>query len=51
MKDVVFSAWQGETCLAKKKVKKALPAEMLHMQIKSDAFTSKETVKVVCENG
>lgn len=50
MRDVIFSAWQGEKLLAKKLVKKALPAEMLHLQIKADAFVSEETVKVVCEN-
>jgi thioredoxin reductase len=50
MKNAAFSVWQGETCLAKKTVRKALPAEMLHIQIPGTAFVSKEPVKVVCEH-
>lgn len=50
MKNVVFSVMQGETCIARKTVGKALPAEMLHVQIPAHAFVSKEPVKVVCEN-
>ena len=50
MKDVVFRVMQGERCLAEKKVRKALPAEMLHVSVSAEAFVSEEPVKVVCEN-
>ena len=50
MKNVVFSVLQSECCIARKVVKKALPAEMLHVQIPASAFVSGESVKVVCEN-
>jgi len=50
MRNVVFSVLQGENCIARKPVRKALPAEMLHVQIPASAFVSGESVKVVCED-
>jgi len=50
MKKVAFLVLQGGVCIAKKTVRKALPAEMQHIQIPASAFLSGEPVKVVCKN-
>jgi len=50
MKNVEFWVMQGERCIAKKAVRKALPAEMLHVQISASTLTTEESVKVVCKN-
>ena len=47
MKDCRFEVWQGNTCIAKKRVPKALPAMMVQMNIKREALISAETLKVV----
>ena len=47
MQNCVFEVRQGNAVIAKKKVAKALPAVMIHLSIKADAFVSQEPVKVV----
>lgn len=47
MQNCCFEIWQGQTLLAKKLVRKALPAVMLHMDIPAGSFVSGEPVKVV----
>ena len=47
MQSCRFEVWQGQTLLAKKTVRKALPAVMQHMDIAAEKFVSKEPVKVV----
>ena len=47
MKDCRFEVWQGNTCIAKKRVPKALPAMMVQMNIKREALISAEPLKVV----
>lgn len=47
IQNVHFELWQGQTLLAKKFVRKALPAVMLHMDIPAEKFVSDEPVKVV----
>lgn len=43
----VFEVWQDGVLIAKKRVPKAIPAEMVHLPIKKAAFVSKNPVKVV----
>ncbi|MCQ2420862.1 MAG: FAD-dependent oxidoreductase [Clostridia bacterium] len=47
MQNCHFEIWQGETLLAKKFARKALPAVMMHVDIPAIKFVSKEPVKVV----
>lgn len=47
MQNCTFQVWQGGTCIAKKRVPKALPAVMVHIPVKAEAFVSDETLKVV----
>jgi len=47
MQNCTFEVWQGDTMIAKKKVAKALPAVMVHLNVKAEAFVSQESVKVV----
>ena len=47
MQNCHFEVWQGDTLLAKKTVRKALPAVMQHMELGADKFVSKEPIKVV----
>lgn len=47
MENCRFEVWQGDTLVAKKKVPKALPAMMVHINIKKSALTSQEPLKVV----
>jgi len=43
----MLKVMQGEQVLAKKKLPKALPAEMEQITVKADKFVSSEPVKVV----
>ena len=47
MQNVHFEIWQGDTLLAKKFVRKALPTVMMHMDVPAFKFISDEPVKVV----
>ena len=47
MDNCLFQVWQGETCVAKKRVPKALPAMMVHINVKKSALVSQEPLKVV----
>ena len=47
MENCRFEVWQGSTCIAKKRVPKALPAIMVHISIKKTALVSQEPLKVV----
>ena len=47
MQNCRFEVWQGDTLLAAKSVRKALPAVMLHLNIPAEKFVSGEAVKVV----
>ncbi len=42
-----FEVWQGDKCIAKKRVPKALPAIMVHIDVKQSALVSQEPLKVV----
>jgi len=42
-----FEVWQGDKCIAKKRVPKALPAIMVHIDVKKSALVSREPLKVV----
>lgn len=42
-----FEVWQGDVCVAKKRVPKALPAMMVHINVKQSALVSQEPLKVV----
>ena len=42
-----FEVWQGDKCIAKKRVPKALPAIMVHIDVKKSALVSQEPLKVV----
>ena len=48
MQNIVFEAHQGDTVIGRLKVKKALPAVMLHMKVKGERLKPGETIKVVC---
>ena len=47
MQNCTFEVRQGDVVIAKKKVAKALPAVMIHLNVKASAFVSQEPVKVV----
>ena len=47
MQNCHFEVWQDDRLLAKKFVRKALPAVMLHLDIPAEAFVSQHPVKVV----
>lgn len=47
MENCRFEVWQGETCIAKKTVRKALPAVMLHLDVPAAKLVSDEPIKVV----
>jgi len=47
MDNCLFQVWQGDTCIAKKRVPKALPAMMVHITVKRSALVSQEPLKVV----
>ena len=47
MENCRFEVWQGGACIAKKRVPKALPAMMVHINIKKTALVSQEPLKVV----
>ena len=47
MKNVTFRAVQGERTVAELKVRKAVPAVMLHLPLKKEDLSSDENVKVV----
>ena len=47
MQNCIFEVWQDETLLAKKRVPKALPAVMVHLPVKAEAFVSQSPLKVV----
>lgn len=47
MENCRFEVWQGNSCIAKKRVPKALPAIMVHISIKKTALVSQEPLKVV----
>ena len=42
-----FEVWQGNVCVGKKRVPKALPAMMVHMEVKKSALVSNAPLKVV----
>ena len=42
-----FEVWQGDKCIAKKRVPKALPAMMVHIDVKQSALVSQAPLKVV----
>ena len=42
-----FEVWQGDKCIAKKRVPKALPAIMVHIDVKKSALVSQAPLKVV----
>lgn len=46
MHDVTIAAWQGNTVIGKKKMKKALPAEMIRMKVSPISGDSKIEVRV-----
>ena len=47
MDNCLFQVWQGDVCVAKKRVPKALPAMMVHINVKKSALVSQEPLKVV----
>ena len=47
MENCRFEVWQENTCIARKRVPKALPAMMVQMNIKRGALISAEPLKVV----
>lgn len=47
MDNCLFQVWQGDKCIAKKRVPKALPAMMVHINVKKSALVSQEPLKVV----
>ena len=47
MENCRFEVWQGETCIAKKTVRKALPAVMLHLDVPAAKLVPDEPIKVV----
>ena len=47
MENCRFEVWQGDVCVAKKRVPKALPAMMVHMDVKKSALGSQAPLKVV----
>ncbi len=47
MDNCQFQVWQGDKCIANKRVPKALPAMMVHITIKKSALVSQEPLKVV----
>ncbi len=51
MENCVFEVWQGERRVAEKRVRKAIPAIMNHIEVKAENLRSAEPVKVVsrCE--
>jgi len=42
-----FEVWQGDKCIAKRRVPKALPAMMVHIDVKQSALVSQAPLKVV----
>ena len=47
MDNCQFQVWQGDKCIAKKRVPKALPAMMVHITVQKSALVSQEPLKVV----
>ena len=47
MDNCQFQVWQGDKCIAKKRVPKALPAMMVHITVKKSALVSQEPLRVV----
>lgn len=47
MDNCLFQVWQGNKCIAKKRVPKALPAMMVHINVKKSTLVSQEPLKVV----
>ncbi len=47
MENCTFEVWQGDCLLAKRKVLKAVPAIMNHIEVPKEAFRSQESIKVV----
>lgn len=47
MENCTFEIWQGDVCIARKRVPKALPAMMVHVNIKRTALVSQAPLKVV----
>ena len=51
MENCVFKVLQGSAVIATKKVRRAIPAIMEHIEVGAEAFLSEEPIKVVCVNG
>ena len=49
MKDCTIVVRQGDTVLAKKKMRKALPAEMIHLKVPASAVPAQENWEVTAE--
>ena len=47
MENCRFEVWQGDKCIAKRRVPKALPAMMVHIDVKQSALVSQAPLKVV----
>jgi len=47
MENCRFEVWQGDVCIAKKRVPKALPAMMVHIAVKKSVLVSQAPLKVV----